>query len=94
VRARARIFVSGRVQGVFFRGHTERWALSLSLTGWVRNRFDGRVEIVVEGEKPDIEELIVRVGKGPPRARVEGVDVAWSEDAGEFDEFRVHPTDF
>ncbi len=94
MRARAHIFVSGRVQGVFFRGYTERWALSLDLTGWVRNKSDGRVEILAEGERLQIEELIARVGKGPPRARVQGVDVTWHEDAGEFDEFRIFPTDF
>ncbi|MBW1933376.1 MAG: acylphosphatase, partial [Deltaproteobacteria bacterium] len=51
MEARAHIFVSGRVQGVFFRDHTQRWASSLHLRGWVRNLRDGRVEVLVEGNK-------------------------------------------
>jgi acylphosphatase len=89
MKARARILVSGRVQGVFFRDHTRRWASSLGLTGWVRNLRDGRVEVLAEGEKDSIEGLVSRLRLGPPLANVEAVAVAWEEYSGEFPDFRV-----
>ena len=92
--ARAHVFVSGRVQGVFFRDHTRRWASSLGLTGWVRNVYDGRVELIAEGEKGKVESLIDRLREGPPIARVENVEVTWEEYTGEFSDFRVTYTSF
>jgi acylphosphatase len=89
MKARAHIFVSGRVQGVFFRDHTRRWASSLGLTGWVRNVPDGRVEVLVEGDRDNIEGLISRLKLGPPLARVENVTVGWEEYSGEFPDFRI-----
>ena len=89
MKIRAHIFVSGRVQGVFFRDHTQRWASSSGLTGWVRNLFDGRVEAVVEGERGRIEELIARLKQGPPMADVTNVDVTWENFKGEFEGFRI-----
>lgn len=86
---RAHIFVSGRVQGVFFRDHTQRWASSFGLTGWVRNLYDGRVEAVVEGERGNIEELITRLNQGPPMADVTKVEVTWENFKGEFEGFRI-----
>jgi acylphosphatase len=89
MKARAHILVSGRVQGVFFRDHTRKWAGSLGLTGWVRNLGDGRVEVLAEGEREKIESLIGRLEEGPPRAMVEGVAVDWEEYTGEFPGFRI-----
>lgn len=89
MRVRVHIFVSGRVQGVFFRDHTQRWASSLSLTGWVRNLIDGRVEVLAEGGKENIESLISKVRKGPPSSQVGSVDVDWGEYIGEFNDFRI-----
>lgn len=86
---RAHILVTGRVQGVFFRDHTQRWATSLGLTGWVRNLMDGRVEIIAEGTEENIKGLISRVSEGPPMAHVQDVDVNWKDHAGEFDDFRI-----
>jgi acylphosphatase len=86
---RAHIFVSGRVQGVFFRDHTQRWASSLGLSGWVRNLYDSRVEVVVEGEKEKIEGLIAKLKQGPPMADVTDVEVTWQESKGEFEGFRI-----
>ena len=86
---RANVFVSGRVQGVFFRDHTQRWASSLNLTGWVRNTKDGRVEVLAEGEKENIENLITKLKEGPRLARVDKVDVTWDEYKSEFSSFRV-----
>ncbi len=87
--ARVHVFVSGRVQGVAFRFFVERWASEMDLTGWVRNLSDGRVEVVAEGEKDDLERLLVRLGEGPRLAVVENLDVAWQEATGEFPDFRV-----
>lgn len=89
MKARAHIFVSGRVQGVFFRDHTQRWASSLDLTGWVRNLSDGRVEAIAEGEREKIENLINRLNEGPPLSIVEKVDVTWEEYKGEFKDFGI-----
>ena len=86
---RAHIFVSGRVQGVFYRSHTEKWASSLGLTGWVRNVSDGRVEVLVEGDKEKIERLIRNLDQGPPMASVSELDVSWEEFKGEFSEFQI-----
>ncbi len=91
--ARAHIFVSGQVQGVFFRDHTQRWASSLRLTGWVRNLRDGRVEAVAEGDKEKIEALIKRLEDGPPMADVEDLEVNWEEYKGEFNDFRIAYSD-
>jgi acylphosphatase len=92
--ARAHILVSGRVQGVFYRDHTRRWAISLGLKGWVRNLYDGRVELIAEGEKPKIEGLIRLLWEGPPMARVENIEVRWENYKGEFEDFRIALMDF
>ena len=89
MRVRAHIFVSGRVQGVFFRDNTQKWGSSLGLTGWVRNLPDGRVEALVEGEKKDVESLIGKIKQGPPLALVGNVDINWEDFKGEFDDFRI-----
>lgn len=89
MKARAHLLVSGRVQGVFFRDHTRRWASSLGLTGWVRNMSDGRVEASVEGDKDKIEVLVNKLKEGPPMARVDEVEVGWEDYLNEFSEFRI-----
>jgi len=89
MKARAHILVSGRVQGVFFRDSTKRWAGSLGVTGWVKNLRDGRVEAVAEGDEEDIKKLISRMREGPPMAEVKEVDVTWEEYKGEFEDFRI-----
>lgn len=89
MKTRAHILVSGRVQGVFFRDHTQRWARSLSVNGWVRNVEDGNVEVMAEGERENIESLIIHLEEGPPMSIVEKVDVDWQEYKGEFHEFRI-----
>jgi acylphosphatase len=89
MKARAHILVSGRVQGVFFRDHTRRWAASLGLTGWIRNLGDGRVEVLAEGERERIDDLIARLREGPPLAAVEDLDIDWAAFRNEFSEFRI-----
>ncbi len=89
MRKRAHLFISGRVQGVFYRANTQERARRLGLTGWVRNLPDGRVEAVVEGEEERIRELINWCHEGPPGARVEDVEVHWEDYRGEFDDFEI-----
>ena len=72
---RFRVIVSGRVQGVFYRDTCRRLADRLGVCGWVRNRSDGRVEAVIEGDRDDVGELLAWCREGPPRAIVTGVRV-------------------
>ena len=85
---RAHVWVSGRVQGVFFRQQTARIARELGVAGWVRNLPDGRVEAVLEGRRPAVEQLVEWTATGPPHALVEHRQVEWEEPQGE-DYFRV-----
>jgi acylphosphatase len=82
---RVHVAVSGRVQGVYFRANTRERAQALGLSGWVRNLPDGRVEIVAEGEEERLSQFLSWVRVGPPAARVEQVEVEWSEPRGERD---------
>jgi len=86
---RAKIFISGRVQGVLFRDFTQRRASSLGVTGWVKNLSDGRVEVLAEGEKDKIIELMENLKRGPRMARVEDLDVEWEEYKGEHNGFHI-----
>ncbi len=83
------LFVRGRVQGVFFRASTQREAKRLGLTGWVKNRSDGSVELLAEGEEEELKELISWAHRGPSAARVERVDVRWRSFVGDFFDFRI-----
>jgi len=89
LRVRVHVFVSGRVQGVFFRTETQDEAIRQNVTGWVRNLHDGRVEAVFEGEKENVDRLIEFCRRGPPGARVTRVDVAWEHYTGEFRSFQI-----
>ena len=86
---RAHLYVSGIVQGVFFRANAQDIARSLSLTGWVRNLHDHRVEIITEGPKEKIEQLIQWCHKGPSGARVDGIEIEWDNATEEFKDFEV-----
>jgi acylphosphatase len=81
--------VRGRVQAVGFRDFVRREAESARLTGWVRNRPDGSLEIVAEGDPAALERLSARLREGPPLARVEAVDVAREPARGEFSGFAI-----
>ena len=72
--AARRLIVHGRVQGVWYRNWTVEAARNLGLTGWVRNRDDGTVEIHAEGENAAIDRLIELAQNGPPAARIESID--------------------
>jgi len=79
---RITVLVSGRVQGVGYRHFTRKKALELGLSGYAENLSDGRVEVVAEGEKADLELLIHHLRQGPRGALVLQLDVQWSEAAG------------
>ena len=81
-RVRARIRVTGLVQGVFYRQSTSREAVRLGLSGAVRNLSDGSVEVEAEGVRSAVEALVAWCRHGPPSARVEGLDVAWEPPTG------------
>jgi acylphosphatase len=88
-KARVNIFVSGLVQGVFFRSQTKNKAEELGLFGWVRNLTDGRVEILAEGEREKLEKLVDWAKKGPASARVDDLQIDWQEFKGEFGGFEI-----
>lgn len=89
-RIRAMAIVSGRVQGVFFRLETQREAQRCGgITGWVKNRKDGTVQAVFEGEKEKVEKMIAWCHQGPPESAVLHVDVDREEYTGEFDDFDI-----
>jgi len=82
-RTRAHVFVSGKVQGVFYRATTRDRARDAGVDGWVRNLDDGRVEAVFEGDPDAVEALVEWCHTGSPRAAVDGVDVEYGEPQGE-----------
>ncbi|HKL29506.1 MAG TPA: acylphosphatase [Natrialbaceae archaeon] len=82
-RVRAHVFVSGRVQGVFYRATTRDTARDRDVDGWVQNLDDGRVEAVFEGSEPRVEEMVDWCHEGSPSARVEGVEVEYEDPQGQ-----------
>lgn len=87
--ARARITVTGKVQGVFFRDYAKKEADKLGITGWVRNT-DDSVEIIAEGEKMKLRTFIVKCKEGSPLAKVENIDYEWEEYTGKFSQFSIN----
>ena len=81
--------VSGRVQGVFFRGSAAAEARALGLTGYARNRPDGSVELIAEGDRAALERLAAWAWRGPRSARVEEVVIEWGDLQGDFADFTV-----
>lgn len=84
--------VEGFVQGVGFRYFVLRAAQGYRLTGWVRNRYDGRVEVVAEGELSDLNRLLADLRRGPASSQVTGVDYSFSDAQGDFDRFSLLTT--
>jgi acylphosphatase len=84
MRARARVVVSGFVQGVNFRWYTTEHARHREIGGWVRNTPDGRVEAVFEGAREAVEAMIEWCRVGPRSAQVSDVEVVWEEPEGLF----------
>jgi acylphosphatase len=89
-KARLHAIAQGRVQGVYFRDFTMRKAQALGLTGYVKNLSDGRsVEVLAEGERTSLEVLLEHVKIGPEAARVDRVNVEWSDYSGNFKAFEM-----
>lgn len=88
-RIRAHIFVSGKVQGVWFREGTFKKAQKLGIFGWVKNLPDGRVEAVFEGDREMVENMVKWAKKGPFWAKVNGLEVEGHEYKGEFANFEI-----
>ena len=82
-RTRAHVFVSGTVQGVYYRANTRDRARNLGVDGWVKNLPDGRVEAVFEGEEEAVASMIEWCHEGSPAARVEDVEVEYEDPEGE-----------
>lgn len=86
---RVHLVISGYVQGVWFRASAQEEARRCGVFGWVRNRGDGSVEAVAEGEEADLAEFIRWCHQGPEGAQVENVDVTWGSPTGEFPDFQI-----
>ena len=89
MKARAHVFISGRVQGVFFRSETKREAGRYGVSGWVRNLPDDRVEAVFEGERESVKKLVEFCKRGPPGAEVTRIEVSWETYSGDFRGFEI-----
>jgi len=90
--SRLHVLLEGRVQGVGFRYFVQDKALGLQLTGWVRNRWDGSVEVVAEGERSQLESLLTALRRGPRGALVSGLKPEWLPASEEFKGFHIRPT--
>lgn len=89
---RLHTIIEGTVHGVGFRAFVQDQATRLGVTGWVRNRWDGSVEVVAEGERSVLESLLTSLYRGPRAAYVTGVTPEWQSANGEFRNFSVRVT--
>ena len=88
-KIRVRLIIEGRVQGVWFRDSTRREAVGLEVSGWVKNRLDGGVEVLAEGPEEGVRRLVAWCHHGPSHARVTEVHETSEEWKGEFDSFDI-----
>ena len=86
---RVQVIVHGRVTGAFFRAATQREARRLGVSGWVKNRPDGTVELVAEGEEESVKEIVSWAHRGPSAARVDRIEIRWRGYTGEFSDFSI-----
>ena len=84
--------VKGRVQGVGFRAFVVENGVALGAAGWARNRWDGSVEVVAEGDRETLEKLLAVLQRGPRISNVTQVDQEWGLASGEFRSFHVKST--
>jgi len=89
-KVRSRVIIEGRVQGVFFRQHTQEMAFRLGVKGWVRNRRDGCVEAVFEGDKERVDQIVQWCHRGPSEARVTNVHHFGEGYRDEFEDFSIN----
>lgn len=92
INKRVRAIISGRVQGVCFRMETERAAEKFGVYGWVRNRRDGTVEVLFEGETRAVDDMLKWCKEGPPFAIVSGVQITEELFKEEFKDFTIRHT--
>jgi acylphosphatase len=90
---RLHAFINGRVQGVGFRFFVIEKADLLQVTGWVRNTYDGQVEVTAEGLRPVLERFLVYLRHGPQVAYVTEVQTSWQQASGEFSRFEIAPSE-
>ncbi|HEX2014338.1 MAG TPA: acylphosphatase [Nitrososphaera sp.] len=88
-KVRVHAYVTGKVQGVYYRQNTKDEADKHRVTGWVRNLQDGRVEAVFEGDEASVNKLVEWCRSGPPRAQVHDVDAQFEKYTGEFSDFSI-----
>jgi len=88
-KIKVHLFISGRVQGVFFRENTRRKAEGLEINGWVRNLDDSRVEIILEGDEEKVKNMIKWTKRGPIFAKVNKVEIEEEEYKNEFKDFKI-----
>jgi len=88
-KKRAHVIISGRVQGVCFRMETFKAAQLYGVSGWVRNKADGTVEALFEGDETSIDLILEWCRKGSPPAKVEKTNVNWEDYTGEFEGFKI-----
>ena len=86
---RLRLFVSGEVQGVFFRKNVSEFCSMIGLTGWVKNLDDGRVELVAEGPKEKLDQLLKFLHKNPGASRVDDIDSEFFDQEEGFEYFKI-----
>jgi acylphosphatase len=84
--------VEGRVQGVGYRYFVQRAAAENKITGWVRNRWDGSVELVAEGDESGLKNLLNEIRRGPSGSGVSNVEYSWGIFTGEFSSFKIRWT--
>ncbi len=89
VKIRTHVYITGKVQGVYFRQNMRNVARKHNVNGWVKNLKDGRVEAVFEGEEDNVHQVIEWCHIGPAGARVDDVDVIYEEYRGGFDSFDI-----
>lgn len=87
---RVHLIIQGKVQGVFFRASTNDKAKELGLKGFVRNRQDGTVEVIAEGNEKKLLDLVNWCQIGPERARVDSVEQDWQPYIAQFDDFTIN----
>jgi len=89
MKKQVHVIISGKVQGVWYRASTKKMATTLGLSGWVKNRSDGGVEALFEGEEDVVQRMIAWCKQGPPLAQVTEVKIMNKQPTGEFKEFSI-----
>ena len=84
------LLFGGRVQGVSFRDFAKRQAEIFNVAGYVKNGADGMVQVVAEGQRPDLLHFIEVLMSGPPQANVSSVETKWLEPSGVYTDFKIN----